>query len=267
MLVYEYLENNSLDHAIFGDKSLDLNWENRFNICLGIARGLTYLHEESRIRIIHRDMKASNILLDAELNPKISDFGLAKLYDDKMTHISTGVAGTVGYLAPEYAMRGHLTEKADIFGFGVVALEIVSGRPNTATYLENDKVYLMEWAWQMHESGRDLDLVDPRLTDFDPEEVERIIGVALLCTQTQPGARPTMSRVVAMLSGSVEVPPVLSKPMYLTDWNFDDTSTLMSGISAKDDQQSQVYNSSVSVSIDQPAAYPSQKEDLLSEGR
>ncbi|CAM8888118.1 unnamed protein product [Rhodiola kirilowii] len=235
MLVYEYLEKNSLDQALFGGKSLELNWENRFNICMGIARGLTYLHEESQIRIVHRDVKASNILLDEQLNPKIADFGLAKLYDDKMTHISTNIAGTIGYLAPEYAMRGHLTEKADIFGFGVVALEIVSGRPNTATYLEEDKVYLMEWAWQMHESSRDLDLVDPRLSsDFKAEEVKRVIGIALLCTQTSPSMRPSMSRVVSMLSGYIEVPPFLSKPMYLTDWNFTDSSTLMSVISTNE---------------------------------
>ncbi|KAL9662304.1 hypothetical protein QQ045_027137 [Rhodiola kirilowii] len=267
MLVYEYLEKNSLDQALFGGTSLELNWENRFNICMGIARGLTYLHEESQIRIVHRDVKASNILLDAQLNPKISDFGLAKLYDDKMTHISTNIAGTIGYLAPEYAMRGHLTEKADIFGFGVVALEIVSGRPNTATYLEEDKVYLMEWAWQMHESSRDLDLVDPRLSsDFNAEEVKRVIGIALLCTQTSPSMRPSMSRVVAMLSGDTEVPPVLSKPMYLTDWNFTDSSTLMSGISTNE-KQSKTSNYSEDISTDTPAAYPSQKDDFLGEGR
>ncbi|RVW15719.1 putative LRR receptor-like serine/threonine-protein kinase [Vitis vinifera] len=116
-LVYEYLENKSLDQALFGNGSLDLDWPTRYDICLGVARGLAYLHEESRVRIVHRDVKASNILLDYYLNPKISDFGLAKLYDDTMTHISTRVAGTTGYLAPEYAMRGHLTEKADVYSF------------------------------------------------------------------------------------------------------------------------------------------------------
>ncbi|KAJ0810559.1 putative protein kinase RLK-Pelle-DLSV family [Helianthus annuus] len=117
----------------------------RFEICLGLARGLAYMHEGSRIRIIHRDVKASNVLLDADLNPKISDFGLAKLYDDKKTHMSTRVAGTIGYLAPEYAMRRHLTEKADAFRFGVVALEIVSGRPNSDSTLEDEQIYLLEW--------------------------------------------------------------------------------------------------------------------------
>nr|KJB69988.1 hypothetical protein B456_011G052400 [Gossypium raimondii] len=127
LLVYEYLENKSLDQALFGKIDLRLDWPTRFNICLSTARGLAYLHEESRPRFVRRDVKASNILLDAELCPKISDFGLAKLYDDKKTHVTTRAAGTIGYLAPEYAMRGHLTEKADVFGFGVVALEILSG--------------------------------------------------------------------------------------------------------------------------------------------
>ncbi|CAI9108040.1 OLC1v1007550C1 [Oldenlandia corymbosa var. corymbosa] len=218
LLVYEYLENRSLDQALFRTKSLPLEWSTRFDVCLGVARGLAYLHEESRVRIVHRDVKASNILLDSDLNPKISDFGLAKLYDDKMTHVSTRVAGTIGYLAPEYAMRGHLTEKADVFGFGVVALEIVSGRPNSNTSLEDDKIYLLEW------NERDLELVDPRLTEFNENEVKRVIGVALLCTQTSPSLRPAMSRVVAMLSGDIEVTGAVSKPGYLTNWKFTETT-------------------------------------------
>ncbi|CAJ1978434.1 unnamed protein product [Sphenostylis stenocarpa] len=226
LLVYEYLENKSLDQGLFGN-CLTLNWSTRYDICLGVARGLAYLHEESRLRIVHRDVKASNILLDYELVPKISDFGLAKLYDDKKTHISTRVAGTIGYLAPEYAMRGHLTEKADIFSFGVVALELVSGRPNSDSSLEGEKVYLLEWAWQLHENDRIIDLVDPRLSEFNEEEVKRIVGIALLCTQTSPTLRPSMSRVVAMLSGDIEVSSITAKPGYLTDWRFDDVSSFM----------------------------------------
>ncbi|CAN6683870.1 unnamed protein product [Malus baccata var. baccata] len=229
ILVYEYLENKSLDQALFGTSNLHLDWPTRFNILLGTARGLAYLHEESRPRIVHRDVKASNILLDAELSPKISDFGLAKLYDDDKTHISTRVAGTIGYLAPEYAMRGHLTEKADVFGFGVVALEILSGRPNSDNNLDPEKIYLLEWAWTLHENDQILGLVDSRLTEFDETEATRVIRAALLCTQASPMTRPSMSRMVAMLSGDIDIGTIMSKPSYLTDYDFKDVTTLSTG--------------------------------------
>ncbi|KAH1121310.1 hypothetical protein J1N35_004470 [Gossypium stocksii] len=232
LLVYEYLENKSLDQILFG-KSLDLNWSTRYDICLGVARGLAYLHEESRVRIVHRDVKSSNILLDSDLTPKISDFGLAKLYDDKKTHISTRVAGTIGYLAPEYAMRGHLTEKTDVFAFGVVCLEIVSGRPNADSGLEEQQMYLLEWAWHLHEADREVELVDSNLSEFEEEEVKRVIGIALLCTQTSPLQRPSMSRVVAMLSGDTDVSREVSKPGYLTDWKFDDTTSFISNVATR----------------------------------
>ncbi|KAL2247781.1 UNVERIFIED_CONTAM: putative LRR receptor-like serine/threonine-protein kinase, partial [Sesamum indicum] len=209
LLVYEYLENKSLDQLLFGT-----------------ARGLTYLHEESRLRIVHRDVKASNILLDSDLTPKISDFGLAKLYDDDKTHISTRVAGTIGYLAPEYAMRGRLTEKADIFSFGVVALEIISGRPNYDPSFQHEMRYLLGWAWNLHENDREIELVDPTLPpQYDANAVKKIIHVALLCTQASPALRPSMSRVVAMLTGDVQVSSVTSRPGYLTDWKFTDATT------------------------------------------
>uniref|UniRef100_A0A0E0PJQ5 non-specific serine/threonine protein kinase n=1 Tax=Oryza rufipogon TaxID=4529 RepID=A0A0E0PJQ5_ORYRU len=182
LLVYEYLENGSLDRAIFGQNSFNLDWATRFEIILGIARGLTYLHEESSVRIVHRDIKASNILLDIDLTPKISDFGLAKLYDENQTHVSTGIAGTIGYLAPEYAMRGRLTEKADVFAFGVVMLETIAGRPNTDNSLEESKIYLFEWG--------------------------------------SPHQRPPMSKVVAMLTGDVDVVKVVKKPSYITEWQL-----------------------------------------------
>ncbi|KAG8086948.1 hypothetical protein GUJ93_ZPchr0010g7983 [Zizania palustris] len=192
LLVYEYLKNGSLDQAIFGDSNLNLDWATRFEIILGVARGLTYLHEESSIRIVHRDIKASNILLDTDLTPKISDFGLAKLFDDKKTHVSTRIAGTFGYLAPEYAMRGRLTEK----------------------------IYLFEWAWALYEKEQALRIVDPRLEEFNKDEAFRVIRVALLCTQGSPHQRPPMSKVVAMLTGDAEVAEEVTKPTYITEWQF-----------------------------------------------
>ncbi|KAF0933921.1 hypothetical protein E2562_020049, partial [Oryza meyeriana var. granulata] len=222
LLVYEYLENGSLDRALFGDNSLKLDWAMRFEVILGIARGLTYLHEESNVRIVHRDIKASNVLLDTDLTPKISDFGLAKLYDEKQTHVSTRIAGTFGYLAPEYAMRGRLTEKADVFAFGVVVLEIVAGRSNTNNSLEESKIYLSEWAWSLYEKEQPLGIVDPSLKEYDKDEALSVIRVALLCTQGSPHQRPPMSKVVAMLTGEAEVAEVVTKPSYITEWQLRD---------------------------------------------
>ncbi|KAG8067599.1 hypothetical protein GUJ93_ZPchr0005g14563 [Zizania palustris] len=218
LLVYECLENGSLDRALFGVSTLSLDWAMRFEIILGVARGLTYLHEESSVRIVHRDIKAGNVLLDTDLTPKISDFGLAKLYDVGQTHVSTKIAGTIGYVAPEYAMRGRLTEKADIFAFGVLMLEIVAGRPNTDNSLEESKIYLFEWVWSLYEQDQALAIVDPSLKEFNKDEAFRVICVALLCTQSSPHLRPAMSKVVAMLTGEVEVAEVVTKPSYINEW-------------------------------------------------
>ncbi|KAG6418462.1 hypothetical protein SASPL_120666 [Salvia splendens] len=260
LLVYEYLENKSLDQILFGPSSgtsLFLDWKTRSDICMGVARGLAYLHEESRLRIVHRDVKASNILLDSDLVPKLSDFGLAKLYDDKQTHISTRVAGTIGYLAPEYAMRGHLTEKADVFSFGVVALEIVSGRLNSDTSLETERMYLLEWAWNLHENSKEIELVDPMLQEYDDDEVKRIIDIALLCTQASPGLRPMMSRVVAMLAGDIEVASVTTRPGYLTDWTFSDATTFMSNTaSATTDVDAHLGSTATTTTTDVAAYSP-----------
>ncbi|WRX28152.1 Protein kinase domain - like 10 [Theobroma cacao] len=205
LLVYEYLSNNSLDQALFGKRKLDLNWPMRFNICLGVAKGLAYLHEDSLIRIVHRDVKASNILLDSDLNPKISDFGLAKLYDCHMTHISTQVAGTIGYLAPDLSCEGTLQKR----------------------------LMCLALAWNLRENDRERELIDSRLSDeSNMEEVKRVIAVAFLCTQSSPLLRPPMSKVVRMLMGDNEVSPVTSRPAYLDDINFGDVASFVSGNSS-----------------------------------
>ncbi|KAL2326829.1 hypothetical protein Fmac_020256 [Flemingia macrophylla] len=214
LLIYEYMENNSLARALFGEQEqkLHLDWPTRMKICVGIARGLTYLHEESRLKIVHRDIKATNVLLDRELNAKISDFGLAKLDEEENTHISTRVAGTIGYMAPEYAMRGYLTDKADVYSFGVVALEIVSGKSNTKYRPKEEFVYLLDWAYVLQEQGNLLELVDPSLgSEYSPEEAMRMLSLALLCTNPSPTLRPSMSSVVSMLEGKTPIQAPLIK--------------------------------------------------------
>ncbi|KAF5458584.1 hypothetical protein F2P56_022605 [Juglans regia] len=215
-LIYEYMENNCLSRALFGKDTfcrLKLDWPTRQKICLGIARGLAYLHEESRLKIVHRDIKTSNVLLDKDYNAKISDFGLAKLSEDDNSHISTRVAGTIGYMAPEYAMRGHLTNKADVYSFGVVALEIVSGKSNTNYRPKEDFVYLLDWAYVLQERGSLLELVDPALgSEYSSEQAMVMLNVALFCTNASPSLRPTMSQVVSMLEGGTTVQELLSDP-------------------------------------------------------
>ncbi|GMP72077.1 hypothetical protein CsSME_00030238 [Camellia sinensis var. sinensis] len=209
LLVYEYMENNSLAHSLFDDCQLILDWPTRLKICIGIARGLAFLHEESRLKIVHRDIKATNVLLDENLNPKISDFGLARLNEDEKSHISTRVAGTIGYMAPEYALWGYLTDKADVYSFGVVTLEIVSGKNNNSYIPNSDCFCLLDWACRLQQDGNLLDLVDPKLgPEVNKEEAERMVKIALLCTDGSPTLRPTMSEVVSMFEGRMSLPDI-----------------------------------------------------------
>ncbi|XP_054785160.1 putative serine/threonine-protein kinase isoform X1 [Prosopis cineraria] len=207
MLVYEFLENNSLANSLLGPKSkcVALDWPKRASICCGTASGLEFLHGEAQPNIVHRDIKASNILLDGNFNPKISDFGLAKLFPDNVTHVSTRVAGTVGYLAPEYALLGQLTKKADVYSFGILMLEIISGKSSSKAAFGENLWVLVEWAWKLREEGRLLDIVDPELTEYDEMQVLRFIKVALFCTQAAAQHRPTMKQVIKMLTKEVNL--------------------------------------------------------------
>ncbi|XP_041023699.1 probable LRR receptor-like serine/threonine-protein kinase At1g07650 isoform X1 [Juglans microcarpa x Juglans regia] len=220
LLVYEYMENNSLAHPLFGPEEgpVKLDWHTRQKICVGIARGLAFLHEESPLKIVHRDIKTTNVLLDRDLNPKISDFGLAKLDEEENTHISTRVAGTIGYMAPEYALWGYLTYKADVYSFGIVALELVAGKNNMKFRPTDDFVCLLDWALVLQQKGNLLELVDPRLgSNFSKEEAARMVKVALLCTNPSPALRPTMSAVVSMLEGRTAVHELIMDPSIYGD--------------------------------------------------
>ncbi|CAH1429656.1 unnamed protein product [Lactuca virosa] len=240
-----------LARALFGkeNQKLNLDWSTRKKICMGIAKGLAYLHEESRLKIVHRDIKATNVLLDKDLNAKISDFGLAKLDEEEDTHISTRIAGTIGYMAPEYAMRGYLTDKADVYSFGVVLLEIVSGKSNTNYRPKEEFVYLLDWAYVLQEQGGLLDLVDPGLVKYSKDEALMMLNLAILCTNISPTLRPPMSSVVKMLDGKLPLlPPVVKRGVGNPDIKFKafdmmshDSQTQVSTISA-DSQGPSLWN-------------------------
>ncbi|XP_012830070.1 PREDICTED: G-type lectin S-receptor-like serine/threonine-protein kinase At4g03230 isoform X1 [Erythranthe guttata] len=229
ILLYEYMPNRSLDAFIFDQNNcLLLDWNQRFNIILGIARGLLYLHQDSRLRIIHRDMKTSNILLDEDMNPKISDFGLAKIVEGKETEASTNrVVGTYGYMSPEYALDGKFSIKSDVFSFGVVMLEIISGKKNTGFYNPQQVLNLLGYAWGLWIENKAIELVDPVVVESCEEcEVMKCINVGLLCVQEDPNDRPSMSTVVVMIgSENTTSLPNPTKPAFVVRRHHSSTSS------------------------------------------
>ncbi|CAL1376794.1 unnamed protein product [Linum trigynum] len=227
ILVYEYMPNKSLDSFLFDErKKQSLDWRKRVEIVLGVARGILYLHRDSRFRIIHRDLKASNILLDGQMNPKISDFGLAKMYKgEDFPEKTARVVGTYGYMSPEYAVFGKFSTKSDVFSFGVIFLETISGRKISAFCKEDPSLNLIGHVWELWREKRALEIIDSAIMEsYVPSEALRCIQIALLCVQEDPKDRPDMLAVIQWLNGEASLPspdqPAFVLRKYCKDQQF-----------------------------------------------
>ncbi|KAK3200409.1 hypothetical protein Dsin_023824 [Dipteronia sinensis] len=214
LLIYEFVSNSSLDNFIFDpiNRSL-MDWEMCYKIIVGIARGILYLHEDSRVRIVHRDLKASNILLDRDMNPKIADFGTARLFEMDQTQGDTSkIVGTFGYMAPEYVKQGHFSVKSDVFSFGVLILEIISGQKQSCFHFGEEGDNLLSYAWKSWREGTALNLIDPILRNGSSSEMMRCIHIGLLCVQENVANRPTMASIGLMLTSCSTTLSVPTKP-------------------------------------------------------
>ncbi|XP_056171961.1 cysteine-rich receptor-like protein kinase 14 [Syzygium oleosum] len=227
LLILEFAPNSSLEGFISDSiKCMLLTWERRFGIISGIARGLLYLHEDSHLRIIHRDLKPGNVLLDENMNPKITDFGMARLFVLDQSRANTAqIAGTFGYMAPEYVRHGEISVKTDVYSFGVVVLEIISGKKNSTFSISGTSEHLLGYAWKNWTKETPFRFIDLMLNGSSRSEMLRCIHVALLCVQENVARRPTMASVVLMLGSQSTTLPMPTRPAYLTDASGREMST------------------------------------------
>uniref|UniRef100_A0A2P2QKX0 non-specific serine/threonine protein kinase n=1 Tax=Rhizophora mucronata TaxID=61149 RepID=A0A2P2QKX0_RHIMU len=242
------MKNGSLYDHLFGSRKETLSWPIRQKIALGTARGLAYLHYGVQPAIIHRDIKASNILLDETFEAKVADFGLAKFTPEGMTHLSTRVAGTMGYVAPEYALYGLLTERSDVYSFGVLFLELLSGKKALMMTNDSQPSHLADWAWSLVRDGRTLDVIEDGMPELGAQDVlEKYVFVAILCSHPQLYARPTMDQVVKMLETDLSIPSIPERPIPL--------------VSERDDIERSV-SSSGSAQLSSPSGYQQYKFEM-----
>lgn len=250
-LVYDFMSNGSLDDHLFNHKQSQtrsqLSWPQRKNIILDVAKGLAYLHYGIKPAIFHRDIKATNVLIDSEMKAKVADFGLAKQSSEGQSHLTTRVAGTYGYLAPEYALYGQLTEKSDVYSFGIIVLEIMSGR-KVLDASNSSALLITDWAWNIMKRGNVQEIFDEGIREEGPKGVmERFVHVGILCAHVMVALRPSISEALKMLEGDIETPRLPDRPLPLSHESFRSSSSFRYSSSIWTSDQGSRASSSIKI--------------------